>query len=453
MLNIDQLPESYITSMRSQLTDGYEDFMKALSGSGVSGVRINTLKTAPDEVFDKIKVPHDRVPWTENGFYVDETSSFTKHPFYYAGMYYIQEPSAMSPVSMLGVRPSDKVLDLCAAPGGKSTQIACMLGPEGSIYSNDLSASRCKALLKNIELFGVGTPVITCADSRDLTGIYQEFFDRILVDAPCSGEGMFRRDQAVLKAYRQNGPEFFAPIQKSVLRSAAQMLKPGGTMVYSTCTFSVKEDEDNIREFLEEHPEFTLDPIEPEYGFYESKILPGCVKLFPHLLKGEGHFIARLRKSGSLSGDDDTLSYPGYGRGKVKLPADFVDFLGHISVDFRQERFYINGDYIYYLPRGCRLDRSVHYIRSGLLMGRLKNGRFEPSQALAMFLSAETWKNALDLGLEDDRVIRYLKGETIDADDEADGYRLVCADGHALGWVKQSGSRCKNKYYPGWRFT
>ncbi len=281
MISIANLPESFVTSMRDQLGDSFDDYIKSLSDTPSFGIRLNTLKTDADEVFGQINTEHSRIPWIEEGYYVTDTSVFTKHPFYYAGLYYIQEPSAMTPVTWLEPGPDDIVLDLCAAPGGKSTQIATKLTGKGYLVTNDPSASRCKALLKNIELAGIGNSVITCASPKELESVYTSFFDKILVDAPCSGEGMFRKDRAVLNAYKEHGPSYFAPIQKSVLTSAVSMLKSGGTLVYSTCTFSVMEDEDNVEWLIENYPEMKLEKI---------------TKLFPHLITGEGHFVAKFKK-------------------------------------------------------------------------------------------------------------------------------------------------------------
>lgn len=356
----------------------------------------------------------------------------------------------MTPVTWLNVKPGDRVLDLCAAPGGKTTQIACDLGRgdgfkgSGFLMTNDPSASRCKALLKNVELSGVPNVIITSAMPDELAGCYPEYFDRILVDAPCSGEGMFRKDRAVLNAYKEHGPSYFSKIQKEVLTSAATMLKPGGTLVYSTCTFSPLEDEENIRWFTDNHPEFTLDKM---------------TKLYPHKIKGEGHFVSRLIKAGTPDPSSEEISVLGTGgylckgENDKKLPKDFMTFLSKMNLTFDYQRFYLKDEYIYFLPKGTRLYKGIHYIRTGLLMGRVRNDRFEPSQALAMVLKADEWKNPLILKKDDERVLRYLKCETIDADDEENGYRLLCIDDHPLGWVKQSGYKCKNKYYPGWRYN
>jgi NOL1/NOP2/fmu family ribosome biogenesis protein/23S rRNA U2552 (ribose-2'-O)-methylase RlmE/FtsJ len=329
----------------------------------------------------------------------------------------------MTPVTWLDVQPDDMVLDLCAAPGGKSTQIACYLGERGCLYSNDPSASRAKALLKNIELSGISNAVITCAEPEKLATVYPEFFDRILVDAPCSGEGMFRKNRDVLTAYREHGPEYFAPIQREVLAHAAVMLKPGGTMVYSTCTFSRQEDEDNIDWFVHEHPEFEVERMK---------------KLYPHEVRGEGHFVCRLKKKG--------------GAVQMSGHAPISDERRYWNLEKDREEYVLN-EYTYLLPVGAKLSPTIHYIRTGLLLGRTRNGRFEPSQAHAMAASTKEMEDAMNLELSDDRVMRYLKCETLEADDSYDGYRLVCVEGHPLGWIKQSGTRCKNKYYPGWRWT
>ena len=452
MIRIDELPSEYIDAMKNQLGDEYDLYLQTLSEKPVSGVRVNTLKANPESVFRDIGVVYDRIDWTDSGSYVDDTYVFTKHPYYYAGLYYVQEPSAMTPAAWLGAKPGEKILDLCAAPGGKSTQIACDIGRgdafggSGLLMSNDPSASRCKALLKNIELSGIPNVIVTSAMPDELAACYPEYFDRILVDAPCSGEGMFRKDRAVLNAYREHGPEYFSRIQKEVLTSAAAMLRPGGTLVYSTCTFSDLEDEKNIEWFIGSHPEFVIDRM---------------TKLYPHRIKGEGHFVCRLIKNGPSESADHIFSVSascadGYlckGAGDKKIPGDFITFLSGFSISFDLSRLYLKDEYIYLLPAGAKLFKGIHYIRTGLLMGRVRNNRFEPSQALAMALKSSEWKCPMILDKDDDRVLRYLKCETIEADDEYNGYRLVCLGEHPLGWVKQSGYKCKNKYYPGWRYN
>lgn len=454
MLDIKKLPKEYLEAMKELLEDEYESYILSLDTSALHGMRINTLKAQPEEIFSLLGKEFERIPWVETGFYLKEDDRLSRSPYYYAGLYYMQEPSAMSPAAFSMVEPGDKVLDLCAAPGGKSTQLACMLGGEGVLVSNDLSSSRAKALLKNIEISGIGNVLITCEEPKKLSHTFEGFFDKILVDAPCSGEGMFRKDLAVLKAYLSRGPEFFHPIQVSILDEAAKMLKPGGYMIYSTCTYSKLEDEDTLLKFLETHPEFEMDYIEANYGFKSSKIIPEAVRLLPHRLRGEGHFLARLHKKADC--DAFAASYVYNEKSYIKpakLPLKVKEFLSNIKREWDEKRFYINREYIYYLPQYYRLDSKIHYIRTGLLLGRIKNNRFEPSQALAMNLKMEEWKNPINLDINDERVMKYLKGETIQADDIDKGYRLLCLNSHPLGFIKQDRDKCKNKYYPGWRWV
>ena len=449
MLSEDKLPLEYKETMKELLQDEYKDYIDSLSKPSISGMRVNTLKIKKEELLKLLNLNLREVKWADTGFYLDEDLRLSKSPYYYAGLYYMQEPSAMSPASLCEAKRGDKILDLCAAPGGKSTQIACKLEGEGLILSNDLSNSRAKALLKNIELSGIRNTVITCEEPQKLAGVYEEYFDKILVDAPCSGEGMFRRDIAVFNAYLKRGPENFAPIQASILDSAARMLKKGGYIIYSTCTYSKLEDEDTVLEFLKRHEDFEIGVLPMYEGFTPSKYVDGAVRLFPHKLEGEGHFVCKLVKKGESTEDESEAKY----FKAVKLPKSVLEFLKLTNISWDDKRFYINNEYVYYLPEGLILDKKLRYLRTGLLIGRMNNNRFEPSQAFAMSLKYEDWKNPVNLSIDDDRVIRYLKGETIDADDKGSGYRLLCVEKYPLGFVKQDTTRLKNKYYKGWRMN
>lgn len=467
MIQEKDLPKSYVDAMKELLKGDYDAYIKSLDEKPYVGIRTNLLKLEPEKLKEILDRDFKGIPWVKEGFYFEEEKgvlttsslsnnekikSISKNPYYFAGLYYIQEPSAMTPAMIAGIKPGDKVLDLCAAPGGKSTQAASYLQGEGLLVSNDFSASRVKALQKNIEVSGIDNVLITNEDPKNLSNVYIEYFDKIIVDAPCSGEGMFRRDSAVFRAYLGRGPEFFTGLQVSILNEAAKMLKPGGTLVYSTCTYSKIEDEGSLSEFLENHPEFKIDKIKPDFGFEESKILPGTIRLFPHKIKGEGHFVARLKKDESTLEIETSKIKDKKKRKLPKLPEELLEFLGKIKRDWDYERIFINKDYAYYLPKDALIDKSLHYIRTGLLLGEIKKNRFEPFQALAMNIKFDEWENPLNLSATDERVIKYLKGETIEADDEYMGIRLVCVDGFPLGFVKQNKNSCKNKYYQGWRW-
>ena len=467
MIQEKDLPESYVDAMKELLEEDYDAYIKSLDEKPYVGIRTNLLKLTKEKLKEILDRDFKEIPWVKEGFYFEEEKgvlttpslsniekikSISKNPYYFAGLYYIQEPSAMTPAMVAGIKPGDKVLDLCAAPGGKSTQAASYLQGEGLLVSNDFSASRVKALQKNIEVSGIDNVLITNEDPKNLSKVYIEYFDKIIVDAPCSGEGMFRRDSAVFRAYLGRGPEFFTGLQVSILNEAAKMLKPGGTLVYSTCTYSKVEDEGSLSEFLENHPDFKIDKINPDFGFEESKILPGTIRLFPHKIKGEGHFVARLKKDDRAIEKNDNKIKDKKKRKLPKLPEELLEFLGKIKRDWDYERIFINKDYVYYLPKDALIDKSLHYIRTGLLLGEIKKNRFEPFQALAMNIKFDEWENPLNLSATDERVIKYLKGETIEADDEYMGIRLVCVDGFSLGFVKQNKKSCKNKYYQGWRW-
>lgn len=467
MIQEKDLPKSYVDAMKELLEGDYDAYIKSLDEKPYVGIRTNLLKLTKEKLKEILDRDFKEIPWVKEGFYFEEEKgvlttpslsniekikSISKNPYYFAGLYYIQEPSAMTPAMVAGIKPGDKVLDLCAAPGGKSTQAASYLQGEGLLVSNDFSASRVKALQKNIEVSGIDNVLITNEDPKNLSKVYIEYFDKIIVDAPCSGEGMFRRDSAVFRAYLGRGPEFFTGLQVSILNEAAKMLKSGGTLVYSTCTYSKVEDEGSLSEFLENHPDFNIDKIKPDFGFEESKILPGTIRLFPHKIKGEGHFVARLKKDDRAIEKNENKTKDKKKRKLPKLPEELLEFLGKIKRDWDYERIFINKDYAYYLPKDALIDKSLHYIRTGLLLGEIKKNRFEPFQALAMNIKFDEWENPLNLSATDERVIKYLKGETIEADDEYMGIRLVCVDGFSLGFVKQNKKSCKNKYYQGWRW-
>ena len=459
MIQEKDLPKSYVDAMKELLEGDYDAYIRSLDEKPYVGIRTNLLKLTKEKLKEILDRDFKEIPWVKEGFYFEEEKgvlttpslsniekikSISKNPYYFAGLYYIQEPSAMTPAMVAGIKPGDKVLDLCAAPGGKSTQAASYLQGEGLLVSNDFSASRVKALQKNIEVSGIDNVLITNEDPKNLS--------KIIVDAPCSGEGMFRRDSAVFRAYLGRGPEFFTGLQVGILNEAAKMLKPGGTLVYSTCTYSKVEDEGSLSEFLENHPDFNIDKIMPDFGFEESKILPGTIRLFPHKIKGEGHFVARLKKDDRAVEKNENKTKDKKKRKLPKLPEELLEFLGKIKRDWDYERIFINKDYAYYLPKDALIDKSLHYIRTGLLLGEIKKNRFEPFQALAMNIKFDEWENPLNLSATDERVIKYLKGETIEADDEYMGIRLVCVDGFSLGFVKQNKKSCKNKYYQGWRW-
>jgi len=467
MTDVRQLPEAFLLKMQELLGEEFGQYLESFKEEWKPGLRVNTLKLSPKELAELVPWNLEPVPWADNGFYYDGTLDGevlrpSKHPAYYAGLYYLQEPSAMTPAAMLPVVPGDRVLDLCAAPGGKSTELASKLKGRGMLVSNDISYSRARALLKNLELAGAANICVTSEAPEKLAGVWPEFFDKILVDAPCSGEGMFRRDEDMVKDWNEKGPEYYVPIQRQILSQAAAMLRPGGYMLYSTCTFSVEEDEGNVAYVLEEFPQMQLccldlDKVPGACGGFG---LSGCMRLFPHRLKGEGHFLALMRKKGGDDGGKEILPPMDSGTARKRVRAvekekELDAFLRQSGTEWDYGRIVIHQDNAYYLPEGLAWNLPLRFLRTGLFLGELKKGRFEPSQALAMSMKAGQFPNTVSFPAGDSRVLRYLKGETISLEGDegpVKGWCLAAMEGFPLGWAKGTGMSLKNKYYPGWRW-
>ena len=457
------LPIEFEEKMRCLLGDEFDEYIKCYDAPRYYGLRVNTQKISVEDFLKICPFEVTPIPWIENGFYYDgEQISPAKHPYYYAGLYYLQEPSAMTPANRLPVEPGDKVLDVCAAPGGKATELGAKLQREGVLIANDISSSRAKGLLKNLEVFGIGNMLVLSEEPGKLENYFPEFFDKILIDAPCSGEGMFRKDKKMVKAWEEHGPAFFSKLQRSIITQSARMLKPGGIMLYSTCTFDALENEGTIEYLLKEFPEFRILEMQSYEGFAQGRPefiesgnpdLSKTVRIFPHKMKGEGHFLALLQKGEpeeALPGSKSAMS-----SGKKKIPEDIQEFFQNVSWQLQPERLDIHGERVYYMPENLPDMRGIRFLRTGLLLGELKKNRFEPSQALAMYLKKSEFAHTINLTAEDERITRYLKGETIEVDDLTDanenGWQLVCVDGYPLGWGKLNRGTLKNKYLPGWR--
>ena len=456
-----KLSEEYLNKMRDLLgEEEFSAYLKSFDEVRLYGLRVNTAKITPEAFPELVSWDLKPVPWIPNGFYYEGTERPAKDPYYYAGLYYLQEPSAMTPAMLFPVEPGDRVLDLCGAPGGKSTELGVKLAGKGVLISNDISNSRAKALLKNLELWGISNICVTSETPDKLADVFGPWFDKILIDAPCSGEGMFRKDDDMVKSYEERGPEYYSEIQKEITDQAVRMLAPGGLLLYSTCTFSRCEDEEIICHILENHQEMELIRLPLFEGASGGIGLDGCIRLFPHKIKGEGHFISLLRKNGggaerTAAGSRERSRTEPQGKKAPALPTELTDFLALMNREFDGSRIMIKNDSVYYLPENFIPAKELRYLRTGLLLGELKNKRFEPGQALAMTLHAKEFRQTISWKKEDDRVIRYLKGETISLTPEegpVKGWCLVCVDGYPLGFAKGTGMALKNKYYPGWQW-
>ena len=454
-----QLPEKFLSRMETMLGDEFPAFLQSYDFPRKFGLRVNTNKISVEKFLEISPFHLEPIPWIDNGFFYDENDRPSRHPYYFAGLYYLQEPSAMTPANRFSVNPGEYVLDLCAAPGGKATELGAKLQGKGFLVANDISNSRARALLRNLELFGIKNSMVTNETPAKLAKYFPEFFDKILVDAPCSGEGMFRKDPDVAKTWDETRPEFFSKLQKEIITQAIAMLKPGGELLYSTCTFSPEENEGMISFILENFPEIELLSLSDYEGFTmgnpdwgnSDRRLEKCVRIFPHHMEGEGHFLALMKKSG-LSVSNRTSPSMKPDKASKKLLDEFFKDMEN-SLDF--SRIDIRNENVYYLPDADTTSlKGIKFLRNGLFLGELKKNRFEPSQPFAMALQSEDFHNIVNLSSSDERVLRYLKGETLilnESETSQKGWHLVCTDGFPLGWGKVVGSTLKNKYPAGWR--
>ena len=532
------LPEKFIERMKSDLGEECDSFLESLDGDRYQALRINAIKgqNFQNQVEDTLKGTLEKcsqffhlspVPWAENGFYYEAEDTPGKHPYHEAGVYYIQEPSAMAPAGLLEVQPGDHVLDLCAAPGGKSTQLGAAMKGQGLLVCNEINPSRAKILSENVERMGIVNALVTNETADRLAAVFPDYFDKILVDAPCSGEGMFRKNEEAGKEWSPENVDMCAERQDEILDCAAAMLRRGGRLVYSTCTFAIAEDEGSIARFLMRHPEFHVIRVENQIpegtilmpGKIEStkKIenaskniqrnfqdsmegtdktdkrdeaeenengkeqihretkdtlsgeialsqelqaqLQNTIRLWPHRLKGEGHYAAVLEKDGDTTPGYHALSLNGLEKGiSQKEYADYLSFEKENLKIHLTGKFYKFGDQLYLMPEEMPSLKGLKVLRPGLHLGTLKKNRFEPSHALALALNADQVVHSLPLKAESNEIREYLKGQTLNISDiegaqkgGEKGWYLVCVDGFGTGWGKLAGGILKNHYPKGLR--
>ena len=461
-----ELPEAFKEKMKKLMGESYQSLLDSYDQPESKGIRTNTLKLEPDELANKLPFETQAVNWCKEGFYIDHTVRPGKNPYYYAGLYYVQEPTAMAAVEVLDPKPGDWVLDLCAAPGGKSTQIGARLQGIGLLVANELVNSRAGILSTNIERMGMANAIVTNEFPERLVDSFYESFDKILVDAPCSGEGMFRKDPGALADWSLERVDRCMGKQEKILESAHRLLKPGGVLVYSTCTFSPEENEQIIEAFIEKY-RYTLQTIElpgitdhgrVDWTRKQQQDITKTLRIMPMTVKGEGHFIAKLIKSEGIAEAIDVKQ--GYPKSRLKKATrtdlqDYRDFAkNNLQAEFYQkieDRLYLLGDHLYAIPAAIELERiaNLKLLRTGLDLGTFKKNRFEPSYALAMALKLSQAKNSVDLN-DEDLAYQYLKGEALNLQ-APKGWVLVGYDGYPLGFGKASEGLIKNHYPKGLR--
>ena len=429
-----KLPQRFLDDMKELLMDEYDDFIKSYDEPKTTGLRINTLKINKEELLNLNLYNLTPIPWADEGFYYDEEVDRPgKSPLHESGAYYLQEPSAMSVVPHLDIKEGDKVLDMCAAPGGISTYILSKLNDTGLLVSNEINSTRIRALGENLERFGARNCIITNTDSNNLRKVFTGYFDKIVIDAPCSGQGMFRKDEVAIEDWSYAKVLECQSIQKDIIRDGYDMLKNGGVLVYSTCTFAKEENEDVINEFISEYKDAKL--IEMQ-------------RIWPHKVSGEGHFVAKIQK---LENEDCNVKYIKI-KNNDKEVKDYREFEKKFLNISMESRFDIRGENLYLLPEEHPDTKKLKVLRYGLHLGMLKKNRFEPSHALSHYLKMEDVKNVENFSIQDNKILDYLRGNTIETG-KSRGWVLVCVEGIGLGWGKESNGILKNHYPKGLRIN
>ena len=428
------LPEAFLKRMEIQLGEEYPAFLRSLERPRAVALRFNPLKgEAPT-----IPFVGEPVPWEPMGYYYDPESRPGLHPYHEAGVYYLQEASAMAPVALLDPQPGEWVCDLCAAPGGKTTQIAGRMQGKGFLLCNEWSPKRAKILSRNMERLGISNALVTNENVEKLAGRLPGCFDRVLVDAPCSGEGMFRKEEAAVTDWSEETVEMCARRQLEILHSAAALVRPGGRLVYSTCTFAPQENEDTVAAFLQNHPEFVPEMVKaPWFAAGEN----GSFRLWPHKLLGEGHFAAVLRKNGRAERETPESVK------NEKLPGEWQSFAKELGIELPMGQAVTFGQSLFWAPEGMPKLTGLKVERPGLELGMVKKGRFEPAHGLALWL--KSCDRTEDLDGNSPEITAFMHGDVIPSKQK--GWCLVTVDGFSIGWGKGDGTVLKNHYPKGLR--
>jgi len=453
-------PPGFVERARALLGAETDDFLRALAAPA-AGLRVNTLRLSPTEFAALSPFALERLRFPPEGFAVSGEGRPGKHPYHAAGLYYLQDPGAMVVAAMVAPRPGERVLDLAAAPGGKATHLGALLAGEGVLVANDVHAGRSRELAGNLERCGV-TASVTLNETADrLAERCEGWFDRVLLDAPCSGESMFHKSEAARQDWSPAAVLGCARRQGDLIGEAARLVRPGGTLVYSTCTFSPEENEEVVGAFLERAADFEPAPLPEVPGASPALGLPHAVRLWPHRVPGAGHFVAALRRGGASGGP----AAPGAPRagssgtekardeGGVPAPARrlFEEWAGdHLRRGFAEERMVLRGSALHLLPEEAPPLKGLRVVQGGWWLGTVEKGRFEPSHSLAMGLRAEEAARTVDLDPEDPAALAYLRGETLSSPGEP-GWVLVTVRGYPLGWGKRVGATVKNHYPKGLR--
>ncbi len=454
------LPEPFLLRMQQILGPEAQDFFQALQDQPTSGLRVNNLKITPAHFQELVPWQLKSIPWCPSGFYVTKDIPAGKHPYHSAGLFYLQEPSAMAVAEIVSPKAGELILDLAAAPGGKATHLSSLMSEKGILVCNEVEKKRTKALAGNLERWGSRQTLITNDTPDRLTERWGCMFDRVLVDAPCSGEGMFRKSPETIAQWSEEAVQGCSQRQRKLIDTAGSLVKPGGHLVYSTCTFAAEENEEVISHFIDQQPDFHLEKIHlvgsspgrPEWGHgATASALTNTCRFWPHRILGEGHFVALLRKeSGTETKWKPQSPIPKLLNRQHQLVRNFLTELNLLEIVEESQLTDVKNQ-IYAVPQGLPPTQNLKVVRIGLWLGTIQRERFEPSHSLALTATKARVPNSLDMFPEDERLIRYLQGHPLKEPGE-EGYVLICVSGYPIGWGKRAKGIIKNAYPKGLRW-
>ncbi len=447
-----ELPIEYYERMQKLLGEEFDNYINTLKDSPVRGFRVNTDKITLED-FKKINIfSNDNIPYVENGFYFDY-NKIGNHPYHHAGMIYIQEPAAMAPAECVDIEPDWKIVDMCAAPGGKSTQLRNKLGLNGILVSNEIIPSRCKILTGNIERLGLRNCVTTCMDTRKLANTFPKKFDLVMCDAPCSGEGMFRKEEVAIDEWSSENVTMCSERQSEILENAAMLVKNGGYIIYATCTFSIEENEMTVDKFIANHPEFELVPVNEriikhtvngiKYEGCECKNISFARRFYPHISKGEGQFMAVLHNKLGSSDESENAK-----KSECKIDRIVEEFLDDTLVEYDKSHVLTyNGNPVYFTP-DFDVPKGAAFC-CGITIGEIKKNYILPHHQFFMAMGIN-FKRKINLSANSEEIKKFLHGEEFETDCP-NGWAVVTVDGCSVGGVKVVNSRAKNHYPKGLR--
>ncbi len=452
------LPEKFGERMKALLGESYPAFLTALSQEAVRGLRINTLKCGREDFLSKNELPLTPLSYTDVGFILESEEQVGRLAEHHSGRIYMQDPGAMAPLSAIKIPRGAKVVDLCAAPGGKSSQAAAMIGEEGFLLSNELFPKRAKMLVGNLERLGVRNAVVTSMETSRLAELYNEYFDYAIVDAPCSGEGMFRKNDLASEEWSEENIKISAERQREILDSAAKLVREGGYIIYSTCTYAPEENEESVNYFLLSHPEFSPEPLPEEILKVTAPAISNerygerlryARRFYPHISRGEGQFLALMRKCSSVLSTKvckhSTKSLTKQENEAVQK--FFKEAFSHIP----EAKLIRHGANVILLPKSAPPIPEHSVFMAGVLVGEIQKDRLIPSHQL-FSAYGENFAVRVELSEDTDKLMAYLNGEEIDAPEGAkNGYCAITYKDSSLGGGKISGGKIKNHYPKGLR--